>query len=88
LEIIEGELKLKQNNYRTKNGKALLQKKIDLYFETCDKENFEPEKDKKTKKPYTLTGLLCFLDMSGKELTINCGKTYICFDDIKHVDFR
>jgi hypothetical protein len=69
LEIIEGELKLKQNNYRSKNGKALLQKKIDSYFEMCDKENFEPEKDKKTKKPYTLTGLLCFLDMSGKELS-------------------
>ncbi len=29
-----------------------------------------------------------FYDMNGKELTINCGKTYICFNEIKDVDFK
>jgi hypothetical protein len=29
-----------------------------------------------------------FYDMDGNELVINCAKTYICFDEIKHVKFK
>ena len=60
---------LRQNIYKGKSGKQELEKKINGYFAMCDGENCEPDKDKKTKKPYTLTGLLYYLDMSAKELS-------------------
>ncbi|MBE6622900.1 MAG: hypothetical protein E7621_01720 [Ruminococcaceae bacterium] len=60
---------LKQNIYKGKTGKQELEKRINRYFAMCDGENNELDKDKKTKKPYTLTGLLYYLDMSAKELS-------------------
>lgn len=60
---------LKQNIYKGKIGKHELETMINGYFAMCDGENNEPDKDKKTKKPYTLTGLLYYLDMSAKELS-------------------
>lgn len=55
-------------NYRTKKGREFLELKIKEYFELCDKKNAEDEKEKKSVKPYTLTGLLYHLDMSADEL--------------------
>lgn len=51
--------------YRTKKGRELLKQKIDAYFAECDAAN---EKEKKAVKPYTLSGLLCYLDLSSEEL--------------------
>ena len=62
-------LTLKKDNYRTKRGRELLNAKIAGYFAMCDRENLIEERDKKTKRPYTLTGLLCWLDMSETELS-------------------
>lgn len=61
-------IKLKNDNYRTKKGRELLAAEISGYFAMCDRENLLEERDKKTKRPYTLTGLLCWLDMSEGEL--------------------
>ena len=55
--------------YHTKKGKELLKQKIDAYFAECDAAN---ESEKKTVKPYTLSGLLCFLDLSSEELDALC----------------
>ncbi len=62
-------IKLKNDNYRTKRGRELLGAEIAGYFAMCDRENLLEERDKKTKRPYTLTGLLCWLDMSEGELS-------------------
>ena len=59
---------MKQNSYYGKKGSELLEKSIAEYFSLCDSENSQPDKDKKTRKPYTLTGLLCYLDISLSEL--------------------
>lgn len=56
-------------NYRSKKGQELLQKKIDAYFAACDAAN---ENEKKAVKPYTLSGLLCWLDLSAAELEELC----------------
>lgn len=55
--------------YRTKKGRALLQQKINAYFAECDAAN---ETEKKAVKPYTLSGLLCYLDLSAEELSALC----------------
>ena len=60
---------MKNNIYKGKTGKEHLEKMINGYFAMCDGENNEPDKDKKTKKPYTLTGLLYYLDLSANELS-------------------
>ena len=54
-------------NYRTKKGRELLCAKIEEYFELCDAANLSSG-GKYAAKPYTLSGLLYHLDMSGKEL--------------------
>ena len=43
----------------------------------CDNENLLTSADKKTKRPYTLTGLLCWLDMSEAEF-LSLEKTSRC----------
>ncbi len=54
-------------NYRTKKGKEQLCAKINEYFEMCDAAN-DSVSGKYAAKPYTLSGLLFYLDMSEDEL--------------------
>lgn len=53
-------------NYSTKKGAVLLERKINRYFHICDKLN--SENPAKIVKPYTLSGLLCVLEMTRAEL--------------------
>lgn len=50
----------------------MLSQKIEQYFELCDSLNNAAEKDKKQVKPYTLSGLLFYLDIGEAELEKLC----------------
>lgn len=56
-------------SYKTKKGKEELKLKIDEYFNRCDMAN---EGSGKVIKPYTLSGLLCHLNLSSQELSELC----------------
>lgn len=56
-------------SYKTKKGKEELKLKIDEYFNRCDMAN---ENQGKVVKPYTLSGLLCHLNISSEELSQLC----------------
>lgn len=53
-------------NYRTKRGQEYLQNKIKAYFDLCDAAN---QNKLKAEKPYTLSGLLYYLNLSADELS-------------------
>lgn len=54
---------------RSKAGRIYLQEKINEYFNLCDTiNNAANDKEKHPPKPYTLSGLLCHLDISEKQL--------------------
>lgn len=57
-------------NYRTKKGREILETKISEYFSMCDRLN--ESADKKPVKPYTVSGLLYYLDMSKNEFEGLC----------------
>lgn len=56
-------------SYKTKKGREELRLKIDEYFNRCDMAN---ENQGKVIKPYTLSGLLCHLNLSSEELSELC----------------
>jgi hypothetical protein len=61
-------------NYKTRKGKELLSKKIDAYFDMCDALNKATAGDKREAKPYTLSGLLYYLDLSAEQMKELCEK--------------
>lgn len=69
-EYKKGKKTEKMLNYRTKKGRAVLEENINGYFEMCDRLNSADEK--KPAKPYTLSGLLCYIGLSEDELSEMC----------------
>lgn len=54
---------------RSKAGRIYFEEKINEYFSLCDSINAAAcDKEKHPPKPYTLSGLLCYLDLSEKQL--------------------
>lgn len=54
---------------RSKQGRLYLEQKIEEYFRLCDSINAAAgDKEKHPPKPYTLSGLLCHIDLSEEQL--------------------
>lgn len=54
-----------------------LEQRIERYFEKCDEQNFGEKDAKKIRKPYSLSGLLCDIELSRSEFeSMNRSRRY------------
>lgn len=54
-----------------------LEQRIERYFEKCDEQNFGEKDAKKIRKPYSLSGLLCDIELSRSEFeSMNLSRRY------------
>ena len=54
-----------------------LEQRIERYFEKCDEQNFGEKDEKKIRKPYSLSGLLCDIEISRSEFeSMNRSRRY------------